>query len=117
MYEGRTLREVHAVAYGCSQSFLSPRQPREVVLPTGEWLSMFLSVRKRSERSFSSHLLNFRNGVLKAKCGTWGLVSINCGDPNRLHGPIIQATGILARLQTGRPVALKLEVEQSSSRP
>ena len=33
----------------------------------------------------SSHLLNFRSDVLKAKCSTWELASINCCDPNHLQ--------------------------------
>ena len=46
-------REVRAAAYACSLSSLSQRRPSEVVLPTSKWLSVLLSVRNRSERSFS----------------------------------------------------------------
>ena len=55
-------REVRAAAYACSLSSLSQRRPSEVVLPTSKWLSVLLSVRNRSERSFSPGSPSWHHG-------------------------------------------------------
>ena len=49
----------------------------------------------------SSHLLNFRTDGPKAKRGIWRLASVNRGDPNRPHGPLIRATW--SRWRASRP--------------